>query len=184
MKIIFKSIFTTLVIGLQSTMLWAQTPSYPSRPITIMIPMGPGGTSDVLGRLISPILSERLGQPVIVENRAGANGLIGEEFFSKVKPDGYTIMLSSGSASSNLWLHPLNYDPRKAFVPVTLFATLPMAMIVANKVGAKSLKEFVDVAKKSPAPLNYGHWGEGSVAPFKCGVFKNGSGNCDEWHSL
>jgi len=176
MKIIFKSIFTTLVIGLQSTLLWAQTPSYPSRPITIIIPMGPGGTSDVLGRLISPILSERLGQPVIVENRAGANGLLGEEYFSKVKPDGYTIMLSSGSASSNLWLHPLNYDPRKAFVPVTLFATLPMAMIVTNKVGAKSLKEFVDVGKKSPVPLNYGHWGEGSVSQLNAEYLKMEAG--------
>jgi tripartite-type tricarboxylate transporter receptor subunit TctC len=161
-----------MIFHCTATYVQAQSTSYPNRPITIMIPMGPGGTSDTLGRTISPILSERLGQPVIIENRAGANGLIGEEYFSKVKPDGYTIMLGSGSASMNLWLHPLNYDPRKSFTPVTLMTTLPMALIVNNKVGAKSMKEFIEYVKKSPAPINYGHWGDGSVAQLNAEALK------------
>ena len=161
-----------MILHCTTTFVQAQSTSYPNRPITIMIPMGPGGTSDTLGRTISPILSERLGQPVIIENRAGANGLIGEEYFSKVKPDGYTIMLGSGSASMNVWLHSLNYDPRKSFVPVTLMTTLPMALIVNNKVGAKSMKEFIEYVKKSPTPINYGHWGEGSVAQLNAEALK------------
>jgi tripartite-type tricarboxylate transporter receptor subunit TctC len=161
-----------MIFHCTATYVQAQSTSYPNRPITIMIPMGPGGTSDTLGRTISPILSERLGQPVIIENRAGANGLIGEEYFSKVKPDGYTIMLGSGSASMNLWLHPLNYDPRKSFTPVTLMTTLPMALIVNNKVGAKSMKEFIEYVKKSPVPINYGHWGDGSVAQLNAEALK------------
>ena len=154
----------------------AQANSYPNRPITIMIPMGTGGTSDSLGRTISPLLSEKLGQPVIVENRAGANGLIGEEYFSKVKPDGYTIMLGSGSASMNLWLHSLSYDPRKSFVPVTMMTSLPMALIVNNKLGVQSMKEFIDYAKKAPVPINYGHWGEGSVAQLAAEALKTEAG--------
>jgi len=168
----FYLFLAAMILHCTTTVVQAQSTSYPNRPITIMIPMGPGGTSDTLGRTISPILSERLGQPVIIENRAGANGLIGEEYFSKVKPDGYTIMLGSGSASMNLWLHPLNYDPRKSFTPVTLMTTLPMALIVNNKVGAKSMKEFIEYVKKSPAPINYGHWGDGSVAQLNAEALK------------
>ena len=168
----FYLFLVTMIFHCTATYVQAQSTSYPNRPITIMIPMGPGGTSDTLGRTISPILSERLGQPVIIENRAGANGLIGEEYFSKVKPDGYTIMLGSGSASMNLWLHPLNYDPRKSFTPVTLMTTLPMALIVNNKVGAKSMKEFIEYVKKSPVPINYGHWGDGSVAQLNAEALK------------
>jgi tripartite-type tricarboxylate transporter receptor subunit TctC len=168
----FYLFLVAMILHCTTTVVQAQSTSYPNRPITIMIPMGPGGTSDTLGRTISPILSERLGQPVIIENRAGANGLIGEEYFSKVKPDGYTIMLGSGSSSMNLWLHSLNYDPRKSFVPVTLMTTLPMALIVNNKVGAKSMKEFIEYVKKSPTPINYGHWGEGSVAQLNAEALK------------
>ena len=168
----FYLFLVAMILHCTTTFVHAQSTSYPNRPITIMIPMGPGGTSDTLGRTISPILSERLGQPVIIENRAGANGLIGEEYFSKVKPDGYTIMLGSGSASMNVWLHSLNYDPRKSFVPVTLMTTLPMALIVNNKLGVKSMKEFIEYVKKSPTPINYGHWGDGSVAQLNAEALK------------
>jgi len=168
----FYLFLVAMILHCTTTVVHAQSTSYPNRPITIMIPMGPGGTSDTLGRTISPILSERLGQPVIIENRAGANGLIGEEYFSKVKPDGYTIMLGSGSASMNVWLHSLNYDPRKSFVPVTLMTTLPMALIVNNKLGVKSMKEFIEYVKKSPTPINYGHWGDGSVAQLNAEALK------------
>ena len=132
-------LFLTMIFHYQVTYAQVSVPSYPNRPITIMVPMGTGGTSDALARTISPLLSEKLGQAIIVENRPGANGLIGEEYFSKVKPDGYTVMLGSGSASINLWLHSLNYDPRKSFVPVTMMTTLPMALIVNNKLGVQSM---------------------------------------------
>ncbi len=156
-------LFVSLAL-LQCVMCYDQTTAYPNRPITVVIPMGAGGTSDTLGRMVAPALSEILGQPVIIENRPGVNGLIGEEYFTKVKPDGYTIMLGSTSASNNLWLHNLSYDPRKAFVPVSLMTTLPLALIVNNKTGAKSVKEFIDYVKKSPVPINYAHWGDGSVS--------------------
>ncbi|SMC74010.1 tripartite tricarboxylate transporter substrate binding protein [Polynucleobacter kasalickyi] len=172
----FYLFFLILIFHGHSADALAQVNPYPNRPITIMIPMGPGGTSDALGRIISPLLSEKLGQPVIVENRPGANGLIGEEYFSKVKSDGYTIMLGSGSASINLWLQSLSYDPRKSFVPVTMMSTLPMALIVNNKLGIQSMKEFIEYAKKAPTPINYGHWGDGSVAQLDAEILKTEAG--------
>ena len=165
-------LFLTMIFHYQVTYAQVSVPSYPNRPITIMVPMGTGGTSDALARTISPLLSEKLGQAIIVENRPGANGLIGEEYFSKVKPDGYTVMLGSGSASINLWLHSLNYDPRKSFVPVTMMTTLPMALIVNNKLGVQSMKEFIEYAKKLTVPINYGHWGDGSVAQLNAEALK------------
>lgn len=165
-----------IVVVLQCASALAQTPTFPNRPITVIVPMGPGGTSDILIRTLAPLLSEKLGQSVVVENRPGVNGLIGEEYFSKVKPDGHTLMLGTGSSSINLWMHTLNYDPRKVFVPVTLMTTLPMALIVNNKVGAKSVKEFVDYVKKSPTPIPYGHWGDGSVSHSAAATLQNEAG--------
>jgi tripartite-type tricarboxylate transporter receptor subunit TctC len=146
---------------------------YPDKPITIVIPMGAGGASDVLMRTISPVLSSQLGQSIIVDNRPGANGLIGEEYFARAKPDGYTWMLGTASATTNLWMHKLSYDPRQAFVPVMKIAAVPMALVVnSSKVPSRNVKDFVNFAKASSPSLTYGTWGEGSVSHLTMELFK------------
>ena len=147
--------------------------SYPDKPITVVIPMGAGGASDNLMRVISPALSSQLGQAIIIDNKPGANGLIGEEYFARAKPDGYTWMLGTASATTNLWMHKLSYDPRKAFVPVMKIAAVPMALVVnSSKVPSRNVRDFVNFAKGSSPPLTYATWGDGSVSHLTMELFK------------
>jgi tripartite-type tricarboxylate transporter receptor subunit TctC len=147
--------------------------NYPQRPITVIIPMAAGGASDVLMRSLSTSLSQEIGQPIIIDNRAGANGLIGEDLFSKANPDGYTLMFGTSSATTNLWLHSLNYDPRKVFVPMMRVGAVPMALIVNNKNKVSDVKEFISLAKKSSPPLDFATWGEGSISHLSAELFRS-----------
>lgn len=147
--------------------------NYPSRPISVIVPMSAGGTADLLARNLAPLLTEKLGQSVVVDNRVGANGAIGEEIFSRAKPDGYTLMLESTSIATNPWMSNLSYDPRKAFVPSILIAAVPLVLVVNNNVNAQSAKEFIALAKASPGQLNYSSWGNGSIGQFAGEIFKS-----------
>jgi len=147
--------------------------TYPSRPITVIVPMSPGGTSDLLARNLAPLLTEKLGQSVVIDNRMGANGAIGEEIFSRAKPDGYTLMLESTSMATNPWMSNLSYDPRKAFVPAILVASVPLVLVVNNNVNAQTAKEFISLAKANPGQLNYSSWGNGSIGQFAGEIFKS-----------
>jgi len=146
---------------------------YPSRPITVIVPMSPGGTSDLLARNLAPLLTEKLGQSVVIDNRMGANGAIGEEIFSRAKPDGYTLMLESTSMATNPWMSNLSYDPRKAFIPAILVASVPLVLVVNNNVNAQTAKEFISLAKANPGQLNYSSWGNGSIGQFAGEIFKS-----------
>ena len=146
--------------------------NYPQRPITVILPMAAGGASDVLMRSLSTALSQEIGQPIIIDNRAGANGLIGEELFSKANADGYTLMFGTSSATTNLWLHTLNYDPRKVFVPLMRVGAVPMALIVNNKNKVSDVKDFINLAKKSSPPLDFATWGEGSISHLSAELFR------------
>lgn len=153
---------------------FAQTASaYPSRPITMIVPMSPGGTADLLARNLAPLLTEKLGQSVVIDNRMGANGAIGEEIFSRAKPDGYTLMLESTSIATNPWMSNLSYDPRKAFTPAILIAAVPLVLVVNNNVNAQTAKEFIALAKANPGQLNYSSWGNGSIGNFAGEIFKS-----------
>jgi tripartite-type tricarboxylate transporter receptor subunit TctC len=147
--------------------------NYPQRPITVILPMAAGGASDVLMRSLSTALSQEIGQPIIIDNRAGANGLIGEELFSKANADGYTLMFGTSSATTNLWLHNLNYDPRKVFVPLMRVGAVPMALIVNNKNKVSDVKDFINLAKKSSPPLDFATWGEGSISHLSAELFRS-----------
>lgn len=155
---------------------YSQPASFPERPVTVVIPMGAGGASDTLMRLIAPALSANIGQPVVVDNRPGANGLIGEEYFARAKPDGYTLMLGTISAATNLWLHKLSYEPSKAFVPVTHLAAVPMVLIVNSKLPVKSVNDYVQLAKTRKPHLTYGSWGEGSISHIASEEFNAAAG--------
>lgn len=145
---------------------------YPSRLITIVVPMAAGGTTDILARAMAPSVSTLLGQTIVIENRPGANGAIGEEFVSRSNPDGYTVMLESTSIATNPWVYPQKYDPRQAFTAVIQLAAVPLALAVNSKVEAKSAAEFVELARGKPDQLSYSSWGNGSIGQFAGEIFK------------
>lgn len=138
-----------------STVALAQ--SWPSRPVRWVVPYPPGGPSDVLARMVGQKLSERLGQPVVIDNKAGAGGNIGTDFVAKSAPDGYTIVLGNIgpiSVSSSLYSH-LPYDTERDLAPITLLMAYPNVLIVNPAFPAKSVKEFIQFAKAQATPVNY-----------------------------
>ena len=153
----------TLVTALFVTATYAQDANYPNRPITWIVPMGAGGTSDVFARTIQPFVSNYLGQPMIVDNKAGANVVLGEELGFNAKPDGYTLIFSSASVAANPFLRKTSYDPRK-FVPVIYLGNVYLILLANTDVKARNLKEFVDMVKaKPPGTYNYSSWGVGGM---------------------
>ena len=134
--------------------------SYPSKPVRLILPFPPGGAIDILGRIIGPKLSERLGQPVVPENRPGAAGNIAYEAAAKAKPDGYTIVLGGqGLAVSTSLYKNLNYDPIRDFAPISLISQVPFVVAVRSSLPINSLKELVQYAKANPGKLNFGSAG-------------------------
>ena len=137
--------------------------TYPNRPIRFIFPFPPGGPTDILGRIIGQKLAERLGQPVVPENKPGAGANIGLEIGAKAKPDGYTITLASPSLSISPTLYKkLNYDSVKDFAPISLVAEIPNVLLVPSSSPIKSLKELIAYAKANPGKLNFGSGGIGT----------------------
>ena len=151
-----KMLFCALAAALAPTLVLAQT--YPTRPITMIVPFAPGGPADVLGRLVGQKMAEDLGQPVIIENRPGANAIIGAQAVAKAKPDGYTILLAiDGALVMNPFLYEkLSYDPFKDFDPVALIALVPSAIIANNNVPATSLRAMIEIEKSKPGTFFVG----------------------------
>jgi tripartite-type tricarboxylate transporter receptor subunit TctC len=146
-----------------TSQVFAQTDSFPSRPIKIVIPFPPGNTTDIMTRLIAPKLQERLGQPIVVENKAGASGTIGMDFVAKSKPDGYTIVASQGG---NMVVLPhtsknINYNPIKDFTSIALSTYNYQVITANNQAPFKTLGQMVDWAKAHPGDLTVGSNGEG-----------------------
>jgi tripartite-type tricarboxylate transporter receptor subunit TctC len=139
---------------------------YPERPIRLIIASAPGGTVDIIGRLIAQRLTPALGQTVVPDNRAGASGTLAAEITAKAAPDGYTILLvSSPPMASNVTLRAgkMTYDPRKDFTPITLTGKVPLALAVLPSFPAKTFKELVAYAKTRPGKINYGSAGTAST---------------------
>ncbi len=155
----------------------AQT-SYPSRPIKFIAPFPPGGSTDVLCRLLGLKLAEGLGQPVTVDNRPGASGNIGHEAAARAAPDGYTILISSSSTLvNNVHLFKsLRYDPLGDFAPVSMVASAGQVLVVHPSVPAKSVSELVALARAQPAKLNFGSGGKGIQSHISGEMFKSAVG--------
>jgi tripartite-type tricarboxylate transporter receptor subunit TctC len=136
----------------------AQGDAYPSKPISIVIPFAAGSGTDNVGRIVGQRLSERLRQPVVIENKPGANGQIAAEQVARAKPDGYTLFMTTNTThSANPSLYKtLRYDPIKDFTPVIRTGELPFAVVVNNALPIHSVKELLDYAKKNPGKLSYG----------------------------
>ncbi len=141
----------------------AQAQEFPTRPVRMIVPFPPGGTTDVIARLVGPALSKDLGQPVVIDNRGGAGGTIGADIAAKSPADGYTILLYHiGITYAPALYKTLPFDPVKDFTPVSLTGSAPSALVVPASLPAANLQEFIALAKAKPGALNYGSAGIGT----------------------
>lgn len=137
--------------------------TYPSKPVMLVVPFAAGGTVNMMGRLVAAQMSEKLGQPVVVDNKAGAGGAIGAGIVAKAQPDGYTLLLGSmGQAVQPLLSRKLPYDPKK-LVPVALFSTVTNVLAVPKNFPARNVAELISYAKANPGKLNMASAGMGSI---------------------
>jgi tripartite-type tricarboxylate transporter receptor subunit TctC len=152
--------------------------AFPTKPIRVIIPFVPGGSSDITGRAIASKLQEFLGQPAVVENRPGANGAIAAEFVAKAPPDGYTVLVGSiGVFSINAALYKdLRYHPVRDFAPITLAVTTPNVLITKPALAAGSLKDLLEQMKKNPGKLAYCSSGPGSSDHLTAELLKQATG--------
>lgn len=153
----------------------AESQSYPTRYIRMVVPFPAGGLADVLARAVANSISGPLGQNVVIENQAGAGGNTGAAAVARAEPDGYTIMMSSaGILSINQFLYPtMPFDPERAFAPVTLVADMPMLMVVSQKTPARTVEEFLKAARAEPGKINFGSAGHGTTAHLALEMFKD-----------
>ena len=156
----------------------AQAGAWPARAVTIVVPFPPGGGTDTGARIVAEQLGRRWSQPVVVENKGGAAGQIGADMVAKAKPDGHTLLMGNiGTQAINPALYKkLPYDAAKAFVPITLVAELPLAMMVNPAVPAKNVKEFIAYAKSKPGQVSYSSSGAGGGPHLAAEMFKDSTG--------
>jgi len=159
--------------GLQAI---AQT--YPVKPVHLIVPFPAGGATDILSRALSTELGRKLGQPVVVDNKPGAGGTIGALAAAKAVPDGYTLLLTTSSTHSiGAALNPrMPYNAEADFTPIVYVASSPQLLVVPNSSPAKTLREFIDYARKNPGRLNYASSGNGTISNLSTEVFKQQSG--------
>ncbi|MES2413758.1 MAG: tripartite tricarboxylate transporter substrate binding protein [Pseudomonadota bacterium] len=157
----------------------AQTPDavsrYPARPIKLIVPFAPGGGVDLMARLAAQQLGDQLGQPVVVENQAGAGGTVGTAAVARAAPDGYTLLFHTTSSAviNAVVFTNLSFDPVTSFAPVTLMSRFPLAVFVNPDVPAKDMREFVALLKANPQKYNYGSSGYGSIVHLGAELFKS-----------
>ena len=153
------------------------TAGYPNRPLRFIVPYAAGGNGDIVSRIIAQKLIPQLGQQIVIDNRGGAGGNIGAELAARTAPDGYTLMLGTNTHAINMSLYAkLGYDIQRDFAPITLATSAPMVLIIHPSLPAKTLKEFITLAKAHPNKLNYGTGGSGSSAHVITELFKTMAG--------
>ena len=174
----FKSLLALTLLGIFQATAWAQADSYPNRPIKLIITWPVGGFADTLGRTVANQLSTILGQQVVVENRGGANGMIGADAVAKAAPDGYTLMFQSVTS------HAINptmygktpYSTEKDIIPLAVVASVPMLLVANPNLPAKNIAELIALAKKEPDALAYATFGNGSASHLAGALFTNQAG--------
>ena len=154
----------------------AAAQAYPTRPVRLIVPFPPGGSNDIVGRLVGAGLGERLGKQVVIDNRAGGNSIIGTEIAATSQPDGYTLLVISTSFTTNPIIHKLPYDPKKAFAWVAMLGSGPNVLAVNPSLPAKSVQELIALAKAKPDYIVYASTGVGSNAHFGTELFKHLTG--------
>ena len=159
------------IASLSSGLLQAQT--YPSKNITIVVPTAPGGANDAMARIIAQGLSQKMGQPVIVENKPGANGAIASEFVARAAPDGYTIMFGYiATHGINPALQRLKYDPIADFEPIGMVANSPTLLVATNNLPVSNAKELVALLKAKPDSISYASAGKGTAPHLAAELFQ------------
>jgi tripartite-type tricarboxylate transporter receptor subunit TctC len=161
-----------ILLGSVSDIARAQKSRYPDKPIRFVVPFAPGGGTDIIARAMAQKLSEAFGQSVVVDNRGGAGGTIGAEIAAKSAPDGYTMIMVSGSYAVNAGLYKLPYDPLNGIDTVTLVGTSPFIVALNPSVPAKNVKELIALAKAKPASLNYASTGTGGITHMATELFR------------
>jgi tripartite-type tricarboxylate transporter receptor subunit TctC len=156
----------------------ASAQTYPTRQITMMVPFGAGGSTDIVGRITAQAMAKNLGVPVVVLNKGGVGGTLGTQQATTMPADGYSILMST---TSTLVVGPLTndtvkYDPIKSFEHIGMIAETPYVLVVSNKSGVGSVKELIELAKKNPGKLNYGSAGQGSTTHLAALMFLNATG--------
>src|SRR5690554_6184065 len=161
--------FNLSALGLAAALFavpsWAQADDWPSRPITMVVPFPPGSSPDTLARMVADPLAQKLGQPIVVENKPGAGGNIGTRLVAQAKPDGYTILLTINGpivTAPSLYKTTLGYDPKRDLQVVSMIGTSPNVLVVPADAPADNVQQFVERAKAQPGALNYGTVGPGS----------------------
>jgi tripartite-type tricarboxylate transporter receptor subunit TctC len=183
MKHLFKAFacaLSAVVLSAAPGTVMAQ--QYPSKPVKLIIPFPPSGATDVIGRALGQKLTESLGQPIVVENKPGAGSTIGADLVAKAAPDGYTLLLASGSIaiSANLY-KKLPFNPAKSFAPVSLVGHVPHVLVAHPSVPAATLKEFIAYAKQRPGQINAATQGNGTLSHMELEMLKDGA-NIDLMH--
>ncbi len=160
-----------VVVGAFPQMTFAQT--WPNKPIKFVVGFAPGGATDVVGRLMAKKIGDALGQPIVIENRAGGSSNIGAELVARAAPDGYTFYVCAITSAINVSLFPkLPFDFAKDFEPVALFANVPNILVVHPSVPAKTVKELIDYARAQPGKLSYASSGAGTSIHLSAELFK------------
>src|SRR5215510_12391647 len=165
-----------LVFGcvLTPAVAYAQQADYPSRPLRLILPFPPGGSTDLLGRTLAEKLGDSLRQPVVPENRPGAGGNVGAKAAARSAPDGYTLVLCAPSLAISPSLYrKLNYDPLRDLVPVALVANIPNLFVLHPTVPARSLAELAQYARDHPGKLNFGTGGPGTSNQLAADMFRS-----------
>ncbi len=161
-----KTVITLGIIACTAA-LTATAADYPTRPVRIIVPFGAGSATDVVARTIGQNLGEALGQAMVIDNRAGANGTIGAELAAKSPKDGYTLLMSTNtpSAAAPSLMKKINYDPVKDFAPIARIGTIAFVLVTNPSLPAKSMKELIALAKQQPGKLTAGSGSAGSLVP-------------------
>jgi tripartite-type tricarboxylate transporter receptor subunit TctC len=175
LRLLTIGLLSCVVFGAQAARA-ADPEPYPARAIRLIIPFPPGGSNDVVGRVLAAQLGERLGKTVLVDNRGGAGGVIGSEAVAKSDPDGYTLLFISAAFPANASLYKLSYDPIKSFVPVAPIASGPNVLVVNPKLPVNSVRELIALAKSKPGQLNIGSAGVGSFQHLGSELFNSMAG--------
>ena len=171
-----RAFFATTLL-LLSFVGYAHAQEYPAKPVRIIVPFPPGGPNDLVVRPLAPKLQELFGQPFIIDNRAGANGIIGTEIVARAPADGYTLLFVSSPHSVNASLYPkLPYDTLRDFAPVSMVATSPYVLVVHPSLPARNVKELIALAKSKPDQITYGSGGSGSSAQLAAELFNQMAG--------
>lgn len=180
-QLLLQTLLVFAVAGISSTagaQAISKEPAYPTKPIRMVVPFTPGSATDIIARIIGPKLAETLGKQIVVDNRPSAGGIVAFTIVAEATPDGHTLTTtgSNFSGSAALYAAKLTYDPVRDFTGITQIASTPLILVVASSVGAKSVKELIELAKQKPGQLNYGSSGIGSGPHYGAALFQLAAG--------